>query len=404
MHPKHIRITDFDYVLEKDRIAHFPNPQRDQAKLLVYRQGHLQHGIFRDLKDILNRDYVLVKNQTRVIPARIWFKKPTGSIIEIFCLSPVSGSQQDAMYKTEHAEWNCLVGNNKRWKEGEILKLCGPSDNQFTLRAERRSRNGDTFTIHFSWSPAELTFSQILEKAGLVPLPPYFEREAIEEDKTRYQTVFAKYDGSVAAPTAGLHFTDELLSELAAKDVDQLSVTLHVGAGTFKPVSSETIEGHEMHSEEFSVDREVLEYLVGHPDKKIIPVGTTSMRTLESIYWLGHLLQRSGSSVGQTLHVPQWIAYETTDTLSTSDSLKTLLLYLDQHNLKSLEATSAIIIAPGYKFRICSGLITNFHMPKSTLLLLVSAMIGDDWKRVYSYAADNDFKFLSYGDSSILLP
>ena len=404
MNPKDIRISDFDYELKKDQIALFPKQERDQSKLLVYKSGLISHGIFTDIKDILTDQFILVKNQTRVIPARIWFKKPNGSIIEIFCLSPVSGSQQDAMHKQENTEWNCLVGNNKKWKEGEILELISSSQGDFILLAERIEKNNDTFIVRFSWRPQQLTFSQVLEIAGQVPLPPYFHREVVPEDKLRYQTVFAKTDGSVAAPTAGLHFTDSLLNELTAKGIGQLNVTLHVGAGTFRPVSSETISGHDMHSEEFSVQRDVIEYLLLNRTKKVIPVGTTSMRTLESIYWLGVLLNEYSGEKTTKLHVPQWIPYENKLENTTEKSLQNILRYLDHNHLKSLDATSAIIIAPGYKFRICNGLITNFHMPKSTLLLLVSAMIGDDWKRVYDYAATNDFKFLSYGDSSILLP
>lgn len=402
MNPRNININEFDFVLPKERIALFPAKERDLSKLLVFNNGKISTDIFRNITAHIDENYVLVKNQTKVIPARIWFKKPSGAIIEIFCLSPVGKSHQDAMVEQGLCEWNCLIGGNKKWKEDELLTL-SDEENQFKLTANRISKNSDSFIIRFEWSPANLTFSQVLEKAGSIPLPPYFERAPVEEDKERYQTVFAQNNGSVAAPTAGLHFTEKLLHDLQNRGVNQLNVTLHVGAGTFRPVSSETMEGHDMHSEEFSVSREVIEYLLHHPVKKIIPVGTTSMRTLESLFWVGVILERANGVIAD-LHVPQWIPYDGGEVCSREKSLKNILHYLEKNNLNALDAHSSIIIAPGYEFKICSGLITNFHMPKSTLLLLVSALIGDKWKEIYEYALKNDYRFLSYGDSSLLLP
>ena len=398
---KHISIEEYDYPLPEDRIAKYPLEERDASKLLVYRGGTIKASQFRHIAAELPDKALLVFNETKVIRARLQFQKETGSHIEIFCLEP-DADYQIAFSSASPVRWKCLVGNSKRWKEGPLRMTLQAGTQRVTLTAERVARNDQYSEIEFSWTPAQLPFATVLEAAGEIPLPPYLNREAEPEDRDRYQTVFARYDGSVAAPTAGLHFTKPLLETLQSKGYDLDEVTLHVGAGTFRPVAPDTIGEHAMHSETIIVRRSLIENLIRHLGGAIIPVGTTSTRTLESLYWIGTLLAEEGMALRE-LHVPQWYPYEPHQERSTKETLQYVLDYLDAHQLSRLEASTSLMIAPGYQMRVITGLITNFHQPKSTLLLLVSALIGDAWKNVYQYALDNGFRFLSYGDSCLFL-
>ena len=398
---KNIAIETYDYPLPDERIAKYPLPERDASKLLVLKNGQIQDSQFKHIGDYLPANALLVFNETKVIRARLQFTKDTGSHIEIFCLEPEEDYQL-AFSSASPVRWKCLVGNSKRWREGALrlpLKINGEA---VILSATRLAQYDQHSEIEFSWSPAEISFASILEAAGEIPLPPYLHRDAEPEDRDRYQTVFARYDGSVAAPTAGLHFTKPLMEQLKARGFEMDKVTLHVGAGTFKPVSTATIGEHAMHSETIVVNKSLIQNLQRHLGGDIIPVGTTSTRTLESLYWIGMLLEEQGMAL-RPLHVEQWYPYETHPELSTLQSLQHLLDYLDLHHLSHLEASTALMIAPSYNMKVVSGLITNFHQPKSTLLLLVSALIGDRWKDVYLHALSHGYRFLSYGDSCLFL-
>jgi S-adenosylmethionine:tRNA ribosyltransferase-isomerase len=400
--PKNLAIKDFVYELPDERIAKFPLPERDQSKLLFYRKHTIADRTFTDLPELLPAGCLLVFNNTKVVQARLLFQKETGGIVEIFCLEPVAPHRevQLAMQQTESCTWKCLVGNNKRWKSGP-LKLYFKGGE---VTAEREAQQEGHFLIRFTWTPADLTFAEVLEHCGRLPLPPYLNRELTAEDRTRYQTIYAHHQGAVAAPTAGLHFTDQVMAALQAKGIDSTYLTLHVGAGTFKPVKADTMETHEMHAEQLMVSKHVVEQLLQHLGQPLIPVGTTSMRSLESLYWLGTLLLQQPDLKPEELHITQWLPYETGMPLAAEKALQALLDFMDRHHTDHLHASTQIIIAPGYTFRVCSGLVTNFHQPESTLLLLVAALIGEDWKQVYRHALDNDYRFLSYGDSSLLLP
>jgi S-adenosylmethionine:tRNA ribosyltransferase-isomerase len=397
-----IRIDDYDYDLPEHFIARYPLSQRDQSKLLVYDKGHIQTQVFPSIVDSLQSNDLLIANNTKVISARMYFRKATGALIEIFCLEPVEKSHQEAMCESQQSTWKCLVGGAKKWKGDEKLQCHFQiQQRDFTLYAEKVNQTEDAFIISFTWEEAHIQFSEILQAAGELPLPPYFNRKAEIEDYERYQTVFAEHEGSVAAPTAGLHFTENILEQLDAKGIKRREVTLHVGAGTFKPVSSASMQDHTMHSEAFSITTDLLRELLKQSGR-IIVVGTTTMRTIESVYWLGVKLIKQQFSSSDALQVNQWDPYEIGDDISMAQSLSCLLEYAESNQLSTIHASTSIMIAPGYEFKICDGLVTNFHMPKSTLLLLVSAFIGEDWKRVYDYAKANEFRFLSYGDSSLL--
>lgn len=404
---QNISIEDYNYPLPDERIAKYPLGERDASKLLVLNDGTISSSHFRNIGDFLPKDSLLVFNETKVVRARLQFTKESGAAIEIFCLEPITGNgdYQLAFGSTSPSRWRCLVGNSRRWKD-DVLSMdltLRHNEGDAVLRAKRIEKNDNYSVIEFSWEPSELSFAEILETAGEIPLPPYLHREAEESDRERYQTVFAKYEGSVAAPTAGLHFTNELIDDLKLNGISFEEVTLHVGAGTFRPVSSETIGEHEMHSETIVVKKSCIENLMKNCDKTIIPVGTTSMRTLESLYWIGLMLIEEGMEE-RYLHLQQWFPYKERETLvSAEESLSAILEYLNCHDLNELHATTALMIAPSCKINIAKALITNFHQPKSTLLLLVSALIGDKWKEVYQYALDNDFRFLSYGDSCLFL-
>lgn len=417
---QNISIEDYNYPLPDERIAKYPLSERDASKLLVLKDDKISSSHFNEIGDFLPKDSLLIFNETKVVRARLQFTKESGAAIEIFCLEPISGNgdYQVAFSSKSPSRWKCLVGNSRRWKNETIsLRLYESTSQQVNestsqsqyqsqcqiLHAERLEKNDSYSVVEFSWEPAELSFAEVLEAAGEIPLPPYLHREAEESDRERYQTVFAKHEGSVAAPTAGLHFTNELITNLKERGITFEEVTLHVGAGTFRPVSSETIGEHEMHSETIVVKKSFIEKLIRNCDKTIIPVGTTSMRTIESLYWIGLMLMEEGLEE-RNLHLNQWFPYQERETLpSAEESLSTILEYLNKYELSELHATTALMIAPTCKINIAKALITNFHQPKSTLLLLVSALIGDKWKEAYQYALDNDFRFLSYGDSCLFL-
>ena len=390
-----IHIKDFSYELPEDRIAKYPLAERDTSKLLVYNKGNISHDIFRNLTAYLPQGALMVYNNTKVIQARLFFQKESGARIEVFLLEPHAPRDYEQIFQSRgKCEWKCLVGNSKKWKTG-ALRLCAASESDdIGLQVERV----DDSVCRFSWQ-GDMSFAELLERVGELPIPPYLNRHSEPNDKITYQTVYARIKGSVAAPTAGLHFTDRVLRDIDALGIEREEVTLHVGAGTFKPVKSETISGHEMHSEFISVKRSTIERIIAHGGRAVA-VGTTSVRTLESLYYLG---VRAYNHQPVT-EVEQWEPYETSTSLTAIEALEALLAWMDDNGLDILHASTRIIIVPGYKYHIVERLITNFHQPQSTLLLLVSALIGNDWHKVYDYALTHDFRFLSYGDSSILIP
>jgi S-adenosylmethionine:tRNA ribosyltransferase-isomerase len=405
MDTKQIRISEYNYQLPDERIAKFPIAERDHSKLLVYKHGQISDDVFYHLPKYLPKNSLMVFNNTKVIQARLHFRKETGALIEIFLLEPIVPADYEQMFQTVGScSWSCLVGNLKKWKEGELTRQIDVNGQSFTLRASRRGEHGTGHQIDFEWDAQTVSFSEILEAVGELPIPPYLNRKTQESDKTTYQTVYSKIKGSVAAPTAGLHFTEKVLHEIDACGIDREELTLHVGAGTFKPVKSECIEGHEMHSEFISVRRQTLEKLLQH-DASAIAVGTTSVRTLESLYYIGLKLESSPDLSEDELHVSQWEPYERKGaSIPAAQAIQNIVEYLDRHQRSVLNTSTQIIIAPGYEYKIVKVLITNFHQPQSTLLLLVSAFLKGDWRRVYDYALSNDFRFLSYGDSSLLIP
>ena len=399
-----IRIEEFNYPLPDERIAKFPLSQRDRSKLLLYRSGSVSESEFFHLPDLLPENSLLVFNNTKVIQARLHFRKETGALIEIFCLEPLSPNDYLLSFQSNReCVWACMVGNLKKWKSGTLSRTVIIEGKSVTLNADRLNAYGNSFEIRFSWDNPQISFAALLDAVGELPIPPYLNRETEESDKETYQTVYAKVEGSVAAPTAGLHFTPEVLSELKNSGVPLLELTLHVGAGTFKPVKSETIEGHEMHTEFISVDISLIEQLA-RTTRKIIAVGTTSVRTLESLYYIGRTLEYHPEISPEELHVTQWRPYDSEIEIEPKKALENIVEYLHKHCSNRLVTSTQIIIAPGYTFKIVQGIITNFHQPKSTLLLLVSAFVDGHWREIYDYALANNFRFLSYGDSSLLLP
>lgn len=401
---KHIRISDYDYPLSDERIAKFPLPERDSSKLLVYRHGEVSEDRFTSLPQYLKPGMLMVFNNTKVIQARLHFRKETGALIEVFCLEPYSPADYAQNFQqTETCSWLCMIGNLKKWKEGVLRKEMTVNGRDLILCAERGETVGTSHAVRFSWNDSTVTFSDILECMGELPIPPYLNRETQESDKKTYQTVYSKIKGSVAAPTAGLHFTERVLSALDNAGIEREELTLHVGAGTFKPVKSEEIEGHDMHTEYISVRRSTIEKLIAH-NGEAVAVGTTSVRTLESLYYIGLKLEKDMELSEEGLHVNQWEPYEEASGLSTVRALQNIVDWLDRHGIETLHTSTQIIIAPGYKYHIVKAMVTNFHQPKSTLLLLVSAFVNGDWHRIYDYALSHDFRFLSYGDSSLLIP
>lgn len=399
-----ISTSDFAYELPDERIAKYPLAERDQSKLLVWKNGEIRDEHFRNLASFLPANSLLVFNNTKVIRARMHFQKETGAKIEIFCLDPVDPvDYQLAFQSTESCVWKCMVGNQKKWKGEKLQKIVRIDDAEIVFCAEQTDPENNKSLIRFSWNNPDVEFSRIIENAGSLPIPPYLNRETEQSDLERYQTVYSKIKGSVAAPTAGLHFTEKVFDHLKADGHELAELTLHVGAGTFLPVKSETISGHDMHSEHFYISRDFLKKLIHHSGKKIA-VGTTSVRTLESLYWLGiQTIKNPGINISD-LKVSQWEAYTETDTgIEATKALQALIHLLNAHQTDYLSASTQIIIAPGYQFRIVEGLITNFHQPQSTLLLLISAYLGNEWRKIYEHALMNGYRFLSYGDSNLYL-
>ncbi|KAA5202475.1 S-adenosylmethionine:tRNA ribosyltransferase-isomerase [Parabacteroides goldsteinii] len=398
-----ISIEDYNYSLPDERIAKFPLPKRDESKLLLYRDGKVSESVFKHITDYLPEGSLMVFNNTRVIQARLLFQRATGAQIEVFCLDPAAPHDYELIFQqTEACNWICLIGNAKKWKEPVLSREITVAGQTVRLSAEKVQSYGETHQVRFSWDGG-FSFAEVLDAAGELPIPPYLHRKTEESDLKTYQTVYSKIKGSVAAPTAGLHFTPEVLADLDAKGFGREELTLHVGAGTFKPVKSETIEGHEMHTEYISVRRSTIKRVMQNFGK-IIAVGTTSVRTLESLYYIGVTLATHPDATSEELVVRQWMPYEDANNrLTPTEALQNILDYLDKHQLNTLITATQIIIAPGYEFKIVKGIVTNFHQPKSTLLLLISAFVKGDWKNIYDYALGHDFRFLSYGDSSLLL-
>ena len=401
---KHIKISEFNYPLPDERIAKFPLSNRDESKILVYRHGEVSEDRFTSLPSYLEPGEMMVFNNTKVIQARLHFRKETGALIEVFCLEPIAPNDYVLSFQqTKKCSWLCMVGNLKKWKEGTLKREVEVKGRTITLSATRGECRGTSHWIDFEWNDDTLTFADVLEAVGELPIPPYLNRETQESDKQTYQTVYSKIKGSVAAPTAGLHFTERVLKALDERGIDREELTLHVGAGTFKPVKSEEIEGHEMHTEYISVNKRTIEKLIAHGGQTIA-VGTTSVRTLESLYYIGILISQNPEANQEELHVKQWMPYEPHPALTPVESLQYILDYLNRHGMEALHTSTQIIIAPGYDYKIVKKIVTNFHQPQSTLLLLVSAFVKGDWKKIYDYALSHDFRFLSYGDSSLLIP
>lgn len=424
MDTKHIKISDYNYDLPDERIAKFPIAQRDHSKLLVYKHGEVSDDVFHHLPTYLPQGALMIFNNTKVIQARLHFRKETGALIEVFLMEPAEPTDYELMFQTTgHCSWLCMIGNLKKWKEGSLKRDFEIKGNKLTLSATMRrgdalgseaqkmvAKDGGTnYWVDFDWDNDKVSFAEILEAVGELPIPPYLNRKTEESDKTTYQTVYSKIKGSVAAPTAGLHFTDAVLKDLDAHGIDREEVTLHVGAGTFKPVKSLEIEGHQMHTEYIVVHRRSLEKLIKH-ECRVIAVGTTSVRTIESLYYMGVHLLKHPEANEEELHVNQWDPYELSedgnlvDGITPMQAIQAIIDYLDRNGLEALHSSTQIIIAPGYQYKIVKMLVTNFHQPQSTLLLLVSAFLKGDWKKVYDYALSHDFRFLSYGDSSLLIP
>ena len=401
--PRHIHISDYNYPLPDERIAKFPIAQRDHSKLLIYNKGEVSSDVFYNLPQYLPKGALMVFNNTKVIQARMHFRKETGALIEVFLLEPAEPSDYELMFQTTgHCAWYCLVGNLKKWKEGSLRREIEINGQTVVVNATRGELHGTSHRIDFSWG-GDVSFAEIIDAMGELPIPPYLNRETQESDKTTYQTVYSKIKGSVAAPTAGLHFTPEVLADLDAHGIQREELTLHVGAGTFKPVKSEEIEGHEMHTEYVSVRRDTIQKLIDH-EGCAIAVGTTSVRTLESLYYMGLKVMRDPSLNEDQLHVAQWEPYEVSNAVTAVTALESLLSWMDARSLTVLHSSTQIIIAPGYDYHIVKMLVTNFHQPQSTLMLLVSAFVKGDWHKIYDYALSHDFRFLSYGDSSLLIP
>ena len=401
---KHIKISEYNYPLPDERIAKFPLTVRDQSKLLVYRHGEVSEDTFTSLPEYLEQGELMVFNNTKVIQARLHFRKETGALIEVFCLEPIQPNDYVLSFQqTQKCSWLCMIGNLKKWKEGALSRVVDVKGKQVTLTATRGECRGTSHWIDFEWNDDSITFADLLEVVGELPIPPYLNRDTQESDKETYQTVYSKIKGSVAAPTAGLHFTERVLKALDAHGIDREELTLHVGAGTFKTVKSEEIEGHEMHTEYISVNKQTIEKLIAH-EGCAIAVGTTSVRTLESLYYIGVVISRNPDANQEELHVQQWMPYEENNGISTIQALQYILDYLNRHHMEALHTSTQIIIAPGYEYKIVKKIVTNFHQPQSTLLLLVSAFVKGDWRKIYNYALGHDFRFLSYGDSSLLIP
>lgn len=406
MHPKDLSINDYTYDLPPEKIALYPVHPRDTSKLLICNKGDISEDIYRHLDAHLPQDATLVFNDTRVIKSRILFPKSTGAVIEIFCLEPYEQfPDYERLFQQTHTSlWKCMIGKAGKWRDKYLTRELEIEGQHATLHAELIKRLPDAYVVQFSWTPEQITLGEILSAAGVTPLPPYIKRKASDEDEKDYQTIYSIHNGSVAAPTAGLHFTQEMMNTFRKKHIPTLFTTLHVGAGTFKPVKSVTMEGHIMHEEWMNITVDFLRQLKENLNRTVVSVGTTSTRTLESIFWMGNKILSNKSITAEELKITQWEVYETPDAGDPATAVGALLDWMREHDLSHILIETGIIIAPGYDFKIVKGLITNFHQPKSTLLLLVSALVGDDWRKVYNYALANNFRFLSYGDGCLLLP
>lgn len=403
---QNISIEEYNYPLPADRIAYYPAQERDKSLLLVSTTEGERRDHFSNLVSNLPKNSILVFNETKVVQARMEFHKSSGARIEIFCLEPISPVTEVQLAFSQHSpvSWKCLVGNSRRWKAGKLTYSTEFEGVTTHIAAERTQQYDTDSEILFTWDNPNLCFSDIMENLGEIPLPPYIQRETEESDSTRYQTIYAKNKGSVAAPTAGLHFTDGVMNDLKNAGIETDKITLHVGAGTFKPVSSDTIGEHQMHTEQIIISKKTILNLLNRGEKNIIPVGTTTARTLESLYWFGAKLFSTKDHFNG-LDVKQWDPYNPQfQDISTYDSLKSVLKFLEDRQSDFLSGNTSLLIGPGYKWHLADALITNFHQPKSTLLLLVSSFVGSRWERAYKYALDNDFRFLSYGDSCLFFP
>lgn len=397
-----VNLEDYRYELPKERIAVFPVNPRHHSKLLIYKEGKIQEDIFQSLPSYIPEESIMVFNQTKVIRARLVFQTTTGAQIELFCLEPADGNEQVTALATKgEVKWKCFVGNAKRWKQGSLTLLLGDEFNRITLNASLIDKFDDHYLVHFSWTPENITWAEVLDSAGRMPLPPYIKRDASEEDEESYQTVYAKIKGSVAAPTAGLHFTNQVLDELRQHQVQLAYTTLHVGAGTFKPIKTDVIQSHDMHEEELVIEKKFVEQLLAHSGKPLVAVGTTSVRCIESLYWIAVKINAGAHTVSE-MNVQQWEPYNLSTSLTSEEALKIVLAWFNDKQTDQLSVRTSILIVPGYRFRFVNLLITNFHQPDSTLILLVAAFAGKKWRKIYEYALENDFRFLSYGDSSLL--
>ena len=403
-HIPNINIEDYHYLLPKDRIAQFPLEKRDESKLVIYNDFKISESKFKDIPEFLPENSLLIYNETKVILARLLFQKETGAGIEIFCLEPVMPTREIQLAFQQHSGvvWKCLVGNSKKWKAGKLIKNFNIDEKNYTLIADRTEQHKDYSLIKFQWEPVYLTFSEILIHSGVIPLPPYMTRKAVESDKFRYQTIYARSEGSVAAPTAGLHFTNSVIRKLKEKDISFEELTLHIGAGTFKPVSSSSVEKHEMHTEKIFINKCTIKRVLENTGNNVIVVGTTTMRTIESLYWFGVKLLVD-KKPHEYIDIRQWDPYDQKykKDISVQESLNATLEIMQKKNMDVVSGQTQLMIVPGYEFKIPNILVTNFHIPQSTLLLLVSAFIGYGWKDVYQYALGHDFRFLSYGDSCL---
>lgn len=404
MNPRTINIDDYSYSLPEEKIARHPLPDRDTSKLLVFQHGKIQENTYKNISKFISNGSLLVFNNTRVIPVRLVFKTATNASVEVFCLEPgiALHDMSTALHQKGTAFWKCMVGNAAKWKN-ETLTL---RHHSLELSASLIEKEKGVYKVLFEWQPSSYSFAKVLELIGQMPIPPYLKRDSEQSDAERYQTIYAKLEGSVAAPTAGLHFTDEVLQSLADKECELAEVTLHVGAGTFKPVKTDRLEKHDMHAEEFVVTLKFVQKLISYTydNTPIIAVGTTSLRTIETLFWMGARADKNSKAPLEELEIGQWDAYRIGTKLTATQALVRLSAWMLEHKLESITARTKILIAPPYQLKVAHALITNFHQPKSTLLLLIAAIVGDDWKRIYDYALQNDFRFLSYGDGSLLFP
>ncbi len=403
LQPGKISAKDFDYNLPEENIAKYPVKQREKSKLLLYQQGKISQDVFENIPDYLPEDQLMVFNNAQVVYSRLLFQKSTGANIEIFCLEPCQPEEYaQAFQQTSSVTWLCMVGNLKKWKEDILEKKISLPKGDLNLKAEKKGRKDNVIEVQFEWDNSSITFGEILDNAGIVPIPPYLKRESEPVDKQRYQTVYSKIKGSVAAPTAGLHFSEPVVRKIRGKNIQTEEITLHVGAGTFRPVKSETVDQHEMHTEHFSVSLQTLEQLANSKGN-ILAVGTTSVRTLESLYWIGVKLKTMKASPSRII-LKQWDHLDLDHSISVEAALEEIQNYLRKNQDETLNASTQIMITPGYEFKLTKSMITNFHQPRSTLLMLIAAFVGEDWKDIYDYALKNNFRFLSYGDSSLLMP